>query len=166
MKTVIGEKTRFFDKEFVFESAEDAQATLEMQNKKMKTIKIMSVVCVASWLLMFLLDAVIKLLDSPIDVSMFALVPLLTMLALGTYLIPSTWKFAGRFYKIVASHFVFLPGKLLFGGVPAFYISLVCWTMPVYGILIAWYQSRCISKAAKEAVASGTYNTETVSVTN
>lgn len=166
MIAIIGEKTRLFDKEFIFESAEDAQATLEKQNKKMKTIKIMVIVCVASWLAMFILDSVVKLFDRPIDVSMLALVPFAITLALGSYLLPSTWKFAGRVYKIIASHFIFLPGKLLFGGVPAFYISFVGWCIPLYAIPIAWYQSRCISKAANKAIASGKYDTQVGFVTN
>ncbi len=167
MKAIIGEKTRLFDKEFIFESPEDAQATLEKQNKKMKTLKIMSIIFAASWAVMFILDGVMKLINSSIDISMLALVPFMFMFAFGTYLLPSTWKFAGRVYKIISSHFIFLPGKLLFGGVPAFYISLICWCIPLYAIPIAWYQSRCIRKAATQYLNSeATDNTPlSVSVT-
>lgn len=158
MKTIIGEKTRLFDKDFMFESKEDAQKVLKKERRKEKVIIIAAIAYVIALFSGWLILDVINPTDS-IFTDMFAFGAFGVMLMYAILMIPYNLKFAGKVYRIISSHFIFITGKLLFGATTALYLFIMGSASPLYSAPVSLWQSHLIKKAATENIDSDTSNT-------
>lgn len=151
MKTIENERTRLFERDFVFESIEDAQNVLKKENKKSKLIKIAAITYVIAMVLAVLICDVIRPNSFVIkDIASFGAVGVL--FAYSLLMFPINLKFAVRVFCMFSPIVIFWPIKLLFGLPMAIGAMVLGSFTPVYSTPAALWQSHLIKKAAKEYI--------------
>lgn len=155
------EKTKMYDREFVFDSIDDAKSAIAREEKR-KKIWLYSIGTAAG--LAFLVGLIIGIVFKDFESAPgFSLVAFLLFVAIAIVVSSglSIFKWSWRAGRIVAHPFIFVSIKLFVGFIVAylfFFISIIYSFIPW---LMSRRQSKLIIKAAEEYISfHENFNTE------